>query len=403
MSTPVPKRLDPASRLPTSEVERMFSLLRNTRLPEKDIVPGAGETWDYGMPLARLEELKEYWLETWKFDEFLADISRWEHYTVEIEGIDVHYIHVKSGKEGAIPLLMTHGWPGSFYEFHKVMEPLSSPSSPGDPLFDLVVPSLPGYGFSAPPTRKGWTLVDTARVFNSLMVDVLGYKEYAAQGGDWGWVVTRALTAYHSDHCVLAHFNNIVEYPPVYQYPFLVAMQLLPKWAGRSVGGWVMSGSEMDALENHQKFRTIGSGYYDLQRTKPTTIGYALVDHPLGLLAYMGEKYHGWVDRSSALSDADIITTMSLYFITRTFATSVLTYYETPYALFMTQPRQKQGKTAISLFSHDVLGAPRSWVQRVLNVVSYREHEKGGHFAALEVPDIIMTDVREFVKGNWKK
>ncbi|KZO95951.1 epoxide hydrolase [Calocera viscosa TUFC12733] len=405
MSTPLPQPvlLDPASRLPQAEVSRFLTLLRESRLPETDILPGASTGWEYGIPLTRLQELRTYGLEKWNYDAFLADISRFQHYTVEIEGISVHYVHARASREGAVPLLMTHGWPGSFYEFHKVVGPLSSPSAEEDPAFDVVLPSLPGFGFSGPPPRKGWTLMDTARVFNTLMVDVLGYGEYVAQGGDWGYVVTRALTANHGDHCVLAHFNNLLELPPAYHYPVLTAMALLPKWAGRRVGSTILTQPEMDGLDRQMQFRKTGLGYVSIQSTKPATIGYALVDHPVGLLAYLGEKYSTWTDPASKATDDDVVSTVALYFLTRTFHTSVLPYYETKHTQYMYLPKQVKGKTGLSVFQFDVLGAPRSWASRVLNVVYYKRHDHGGHFAGLEMPEALVGDVREFVKGHWGK
>ncbi|KZT55040.1 epoxide hydrolase [Calocera cornea HHB12733] len=399
---PQPQPLIPASRLPKPEVERMLALLRGSRLPAADLVPGGSDSWDYGMPLSRLRELRAHWLEQWSFDGWLAEISRFEHFTVQIEGIELHYVHARAGREGAVPLLLSHGWPGSFFEFHKVIGPLSSPDSAEDPAFDLVVPSLPGFGFSGPPPRKGWTLVDTARVFNTLMVDVLGYKQYVAQGGDWGYVVTRALTAYHSEHCVLAHFNNLIELPPTYQYPVLAAMAVLPQWASHRVGSLVLTEGDMEGLQRTMDFRARGMGYHAIQSTKPATIGYALADHPLGLLAYLGEKYHAWTDPSSSLSDDEIVSTVALYFLTGTFHTSVLPYYENKHTQFMSLPRQARGRAGMSVFRFDVLGAPKSWASRVLNVVFYKRHDRGGHFAGLEMPDTLVADVREFVRGNWK-
>ncbi|KZT55042.1 epoxide hydrolase [Calocera cornea HHB12733] len=400
-SVPVkPQRLNPAGRMPRAEVERMLDLLRSTRLPEEDIVPGA--SWEYGVQLARLRELRTYWLEKWSFDELLADISRFEHYTVEIEGISVHYVHARAGRQGAVPLIISHGWPMTFYESHKLIGPLSSPTSLEDPAFDVVVPSLPGFGFSGPPPRKGWTLEDTARVFNTLMVDVLGYSTYVAQGGDWGYVITRWLTASHADHCVLAHFNNLIEKPPTAHYPVLTAMAVLPNWAGRRVGSLILTEPEMAGVDRQMAFSKTGRGYFVLHSTKPATIGYALSDHPLGLLAYIGEKYHGWADPSRPISNADIVSTVVLYFLTGTFHTSLLPYYENDPAKHMALPRQVVGKSGVSVFQFDGLAVPRSWANRVLNVVYYKRHEQGGHFAGLESPDALTLDIREFVKANWR-
>jgi len=399
---PTPKRLNPADRLTTAEAARMLGLLRDSRLPANEALPGA--SWECGIPLERLRELREYWLKEWSFEEFVKEISKYEHYTVEIEGVEVHYVHASAGKEGAVPMMMTHGWPGTFYEFHKVIGPLTSPSGDEDPAFDIVLPSLPGFGFSGPAPRKGWTFVDTARVFDTLMVEVLGYEDYVAQGGDWGGAVTRALTANHNDHCTLAHFNNLFEMPPWYHLPVLGAMQVLPKSLGRRVGSMAMTEGEMDDLRRYGGFMMSGLGYYIIQSTMPTTIGYALSDNPLGLLAYIGEKYHGWVDPSHPLSNEDIVSTVALYFLTQSFGTSVLPYYETAQvARTLKLGKQVKGKTGMSVFRWDVLGSPKSWMGRVLNVTFHKRHEQGGHFPGLELPEVLVQDVREFVQGNWQR
>jgi len=190
--------------------------------------------------------------------------------------------------------------------------------------------------------------------------------------------------------------------PPKIHYPALALMGVLPKSLGGYVGSFILTPQEQDCLARQMEFRKTGAGYFQLQSTKPATIGYALYDSPLGLLTYVGEKYHAWVDPTHPLTNKDIVNTVALYFLTRTFHTSILPYYENNPTNWFKMSKQKKGKTGISVFKYDVLGTPRGWASTVLNVTYYKHHEEGGHFAGLEQPESLIGDVREFVTANWK-
>jgi len=377
----------------------MLRLLRDTRLPPTEITPGA--SWEHGMLLSYLRSLKTYWEEEWTYQALLDKLGQWKHYTVEIEGLDVHFMHVRSSREGAIPLLLSHGWPGSVLEFQKVIGPLTEPEEPGAPAFHLVIPSLPGFIFSGPLPKKDLTLNWTAQVFNTLMVDILGYKEYVAQGGDWSSVVLRQLSRSHGQSCKLAHYNNFYANPSPVEGFVRTALGYVPFGLGSYFKSWIYSRDELVRMEHSEKFVKDGAAYSFFMRTKPATIGYAIYDSPLGILSWVGEKYHGWVDDNHPLPLEEIVDTVALYYLTGTIHTAAMTYYDNKSRKDDWVPLEKHGKTAISAFRWDMLFAPERWTKRVANVVWYKFHPEGGHFAALEQPELLVADVRESVTLHW--
>ena len=376
-------------RIEEEEVDRLYDKIRDTRHPTQDVVPGAGE--DYGLPTTWAEELTYYWVRhyTWLFAQ--NRINQFSHFMTSIEDLDIHFIHQKSSKPDAIPILLIHGWPGSFHEFSEVIDPLCQGSDAG-PSFHCIVPSLPGFCFSSPPPRKGWTVKDTARIFHALMLR-LGYNQYAVQAGDWGQFVARELGANpaYSQNCKVIHLN----YCP----------GALPE----NLSDGDLSDREKKARDRGIDWRTNHVGYAVLMRTRPQSLGWMLQDNPLGLLAFVGEKYieasNPEVHNSSKWRD-HILTTVCLYHFNNCIMTSALIYYEnTPHHLFASYAieEENQIKCPFGYTSYLFDTAPNSKraVERTGNLVFYKERDYAGHFACLEDPKGVVEDIRETVGKHW--
>lgn len=391
ISQPRPFRIN----IPENEVNRMKHLIELSRLPEHDLLPGA--SWDYGVDLAWLRGMKDEWLAGFDWRSVEEELNQWPQFQVDIEGVTIHYIHAKSSDPTAIPLILSHGWPGSVYEFHKVIGPLVNPPE-GEQAFHLVVPSLPGYGFSSAPPWKGWTLNDTARCFDHLMSGVLEYPSYAAQGGDWGSFVTTHLGTPTYPSCKAIHLNMRAVQPPVSALLSGALAYLLPARIQSSFVSWLYSPTDLDVLQRLKYYALHQNGYFAEHATRPFTIGLAIQDSPIGLLAWIGEKFREWSDPDVFPTSAlrrDIIATVSLYFLTATFATSTLPYKENV-SVAWKPPVRITKPFGFSHFRHDILVMPRTWVERGGNLVWRNQHERGGHFVALDYPEGLVHDVRAF-------
>ena len=372
------------------EVDRLFSRIRNTRHPTKDVVSGAGQ--DYGIPTDWALDLLDYWQNGYSWPEAQERMNQSTHFTTAIESLNIHFIHQRSSNPDAIPILLLHGWPGSFHEFSEVINPLCQGGGNGTTSFHCIVPSLPGFCFSSPSARKGWTVKDTARVFQTLMLR-LGYTQYCVQAGDWGQFIARELGANpaYYDNCKVIHLN----YCPGASPKDLSDKDLTPREKEVSARG-------LDWRTNHV-------GYAVLMRTRPQTLGWMLQDSPLGLLVFVGEKYHEAsnpkVHRNPNWKD-HILTTVCLYYFTRCITTSALIYYEnTPHHLFATfaMEEENQIKCPFGYTSYLYDTAPNSnrAVERTGNLVFYKERDYAGHFACLEDPAGIVEDIREVVGTHW--
>lgn len=290
--------------IPPQEVSRLFHKLSDTRLPPYPVVPDADA--DYGPPLPWIRKLKQKWEESYKWAPVQAKISKWKHYTTQLEDMSIHFVHepAKRNAEGAIPLLLVHGWPGSWYEFSRCIDPLTNPSG-DEQAFHVVVPSLPGFTWSTGPPRRDWTLQDTARIFDTLM-QRLGYTTYAAQGGDWGHWVVRELGARYGGTCKALHTNMCPSKPPGSE----------AQWTDREKTAQGMADWWLGKPRHEGKM-----GYAIEMRTHPQTIGIACSDSPVGILAWIGEKYYELVDpmyhdlENEGFVE-DVCTTLSLYFFT---------------------------------------------------------------------------------------
>ncbi|TFK24938.1 epoxide hydrolase [Coprinopsis marcescibilis] len=374
-----------------ADLQLLKKKLDLVRLPDE--LEDAGT--DYGLPLADVRRLTEYWKDgfDWrkqeaKLNEELPQFTR----DIEAEGfgaLNIHYIHKKSQVVDAIPLLFIHGWPGSFVEVRKIL-PLLVEESPEHPSFHVVAISLPGYGFSEAPKKRGFEANQMAEIGHKLML-ALGYKEYVVQGGDLGALVGRVMSQlYGLKHVKAWHTNLPVGYPPhPIKRPLLLLRHLLFNYSAKDAA----------ALERTMKFQSEGSAYMQLQQTKPQTLSYSLADSPVGLLGWLYEKMAAWSDGYRWTND-EVLTWVSLYWFSRGGpAASLRIYYE------MRQARGEGGHlsnletetpTGYSYFPREIVALPKSWYTSGFpNVIFESEHESGGHFAAWEQPEALVGDLRK--------
>jgi pimeloyl-ACP methyl ester carboxylesterase len=348
--------------IPQADLDDLRDRLDRTRWPDE--LPDAG--WDYGIPLERVKQLAEYWRTGFDWRAREAEINRHPQFVTEIDGQTVHFVHVRSSRPDALPLILTHGWPGSFVEFLDVIEPLSAD-------FHLVIPSIPGFGFSGPTTDKGWDVNRVARAWAELM-SRLGYERYGAQGGDWGAGVTRALGAIDAEHVVGVHLNYLPTPPPPG-----VDIELNDKDKAR--------------LDKIRAFVANRPGYQVLQGTRPQTISYALTDSPVGQLAWIAEKFTEWTDPESTISDDRILTDISIYWFTATAGSAARLTKESGVG---GRPPACEVPVGVAVLPHDITQSIRPYAEKQLDIVHWSEFEAGGHFAALEVPEAFARDVLAF-------
>ncbi|KAJ1305143.1 hypothetical protein OPQ81_000179 [Rhizoctonia solani] len=363
----------------------MKTLIQQTRLPKISVLGSSGA----GIRLSWLRDRQKDWIGLFNWEKEERGMNRFNHSTVDIGNMTVHFIHQKSSDPNAIPLLLTHGWPGSFYEFHQVIGPLSSPGGQSNISFHVVVPSLPGFGFSS-PGPPGWTLNNTADLFDTLLTEVLGYKSYAAVGGDWGCVVTWRLHNNHPEHVKAVLYVGMVPQ----MGPSLEDLNNYPNFANQTA---TMADAERQRIQFNAMFPTDGWGYFLEQSTRPATIGLALFDNPIGQLAWIGEKYLSdplMGTYPSTLDDNTIMTSVSLYYLTGTFETSINTYYQNPKEF---APGMRHATNNIPMgfasYRYEAQYFPQFYVAQVGNLVYYSDHERGGHFSALDNPPAYLADL----------
>ncbi|KAH9480334.1 Putative epoxide hydrolase [Psilocybe cubensis] len=377
-------------------IDQLRRKLEATVFPDE--LDGAG--WDYGPPLADMRRLVARWKDgyDWKkheaqLNEELPQFTR----DIEVDGfgkLNIHYVHKKSAVTDAIPLLFVHGWPGSFYEIRKML-PLLTEGSSDHPSFHVVAISLPGYGFSEAPKKKGFELVQFAEVGNKLML-ALGYNEYVTQGGDWGFFITRRLVQlYGQKHCKAWHTNIALAPPPhPIRNPLTYLSQL---FSG-------LTAADKKGLERSQWYHQKSSGYFHEQATQPQTLGYSLADSPVGLLGWIYEKLVTWTD-NYPWEDDEVLTWISIYWFSRAGpAASVRIYYEVSNAnpTFLTgiTPQPTTTPMGHSYFPKELIVLPRKWL-KAPNLVFESDHQKGGHFAAHEQPHELASDLRKmFGRGG---
>ncbi len=366
--------------VPDAVLTDLKSRLRNTRWPEAEVV----DDWSQGAPLKWIKDVCGYWAERYDWRKREAALNRFPQFTTEIDGLGIHFIHARSPHAQAMPLIITHGWPGSVVEFHKVIEPLVDPVAHGGSAVDafhVVCPSLPGFGFSGKPTTTGWGIDAIARAWAVLM-DRLGYPSYGAQGGDWGSAVTTAIGALDADHCAGIHIT--------------LAMGTRPNV------GETPTPEEARALKGLQYYADWDSGYSKQQSTRPQTLGYALTDSPSGQAAWILEKFWAWTDCNghpeNILSRDELLDNVMLYWVTASAASSARLYWES-FGPKRRTPHTVKVPTGVAVFPKEIVTPVRKWMEAgYANIAHWSEMPKGGHFAAFEQPELFVKEVRDYFR-----
>lgn len=350
--------------------------------------------WQLGMSTPVLKDIQTYWLESYDWRAAEAELNQYPQFIAEIDGLPIHFLHIIGEAEGKRPLLLTHGWPGSVFEFYEAIGPLAYPSQHGgqpEDAFDLIIPSLPGYGFSGKPSAPLGQRA-TAKLWNTLMQDVLGYDTYLAQGGDWGGMVTSWIgfdhgTVDQKGGCKAIHLN-------------MIGLRPTPATPEND--------EEIAWLQNSQVAMQMEGSYLMQQATKPQTLAMSLMDSPMGTAAWVLEKFHGWSDLKdgdlySVYTRDQLLTNLMIYLVNDAIATSV--WY---YAAFFGEggPGLPEGQrcetpTGFANFPGETVytAPPRSWCKRAYNITHWTEQSRGGHFAAMEVPDLFVEDVRLWARA----
>lgn len=368
--------------VPDDQIADLHRRLDAVRWPEKETV----DDWSQGVPLAFMQRFCHYWRHEYDWRRCEATLNRFGQYRATIDGLGIHFLHLRSPEPDALPLLLTHGWPGSVIEFVKAAEPLSNPAAHGgDPrqAFHLVIPSLPGYGFSEKPSKTGWDVVRIARAWTQLM-RLLGYQRFVAQGGDWGAMVTTALAGQAPPECLGVHLNMPLAFPT----PEDLAAELTP--------------AEAAALAHFKAFNEQGNGYSKQQSTRPQTLGYSLVDSPVGQAAWIVEKFHAWSDCDgdplSIFTMDELLDNIMLYWLSGSGASSGRLYWQS-FHVSMQLPATDTW-SGCTIFPKEILRPSRRWAEhKYRNIGYWSEATKGGHFAAMEQPAIFVDEVRACFAG----
>jgi pimeloyl-ACP methyl ester carboxylesterase len=372
----VPFRID----VTDAELDDLRDRLHRTRWPERETV----DDWSQGMPLAYAQELCSYWADTYDWREREALLNRFDQYRTEIDGLGIHFLHVRSPEADALPLVITHGWPGSIVEFQEVIGPLTDPVAHGgdaQDAFHVVCPSLPGYGFSDKPARAGWGVQRIGTAWAQLMAR-LGYERYGAQGGDWGSSVTTAIGKQDPEHVAGVHTNMPLAFPDP------------------SMGEFTER--ELEAVASFQHYQEQEAGYSTQQATRPQTVGYGLVDSPAAQLAWIVEKFWAWTDcdghPENVLTRDQLLDNVMLYWAPGNGASSARLYWESfrdMAAMFEPVPVP----VGVSIFPKEIFRPSRRWAEpRFPDLRHWNELDRGGHFAAFEQPETFVSEVREFFR-----
>jgi len=344
--------------------------------------------WDYGTNLDYMRELCAWWLERFDWRAQEERLNRFAHFKAPVDGIDIHYVHERGSGPAPLPLIISHGWPGSVVEFLDLIEPLAHPERFGgsvDDAFDVVAPSLPGFGFSGRPSRPMGPRA-MAGLFHCLMTEVLGYEGYLAQGGDWGGAISSFLGLDHAPACRGIHIN-------------IMTMRHCEAPQGPEEEAWARRFVREQEMED---------GYRTQQGTRPQTLSYAMMDSPVGVAAWIVEKFRSWSDLEggeleSAHDRDTLLANIMVYLVTRTFNTASWIYYgrrEEGGRMLSAEGRRVEVPTAAALFPAEFLSwPPRSYVERMYNVARWTEMPRGGHFAALEQPGLLVEDIRAFARA----
>jgi len=374
-----PFRID----IPQSELDDLRARLSNVRWP--DDLPGVG--WSRGVPIAYMKKLAEYWRTEYNWREHEARINGYPQFIANIDGQNIHFLHVRSSEPGAIPLMLLHGWPGSFVEFLELIGPLTNPKayggSSGD-AFHLVIPSLPGHGFSGPVSEPGWTDGKVAEALVKLM-ERLGYEKYGLQGGDIGAFIAPRMGRIAPDRVLGIHVNALVTFP-----------------SGDPADMAGLTELEQRRLAEFKRWNDDLMGYMHIQGTRPQTVAYGLTDSPAGQLAWIVEKFKDWTNPAAELpEDAvnldQLLTNVTIYWLTNTARSSANAYYERFHDASLWAPIERSPvPTGVAAFPGDV--SIRRFAEKQHTIVHWSDFDRGGHFAAMEAPDLLADDVRTFFR-----
>jgi pimeloyl-ACP methyl ester carboxylesterase len=380
MTEMTPYRID----IPPSDLDDLTARLARTRWGQ----PLPGDAWERGVPVPYLRDLTRYWAEEYDWRREEKRLNGYPQFVTEIDGQRLHFLHVRSPEPDALPLVLVHGWPGSIVEFLDVIGPLTDPGAHGgDPAdaFDVVVPSLPGFGFSTPLADAGWDSHRIAGAFADLM-RALGYQRYGAQGGDFGAFVAPDLGRVDPDHVVGVHVNA-------------ASMGFIPFGELDPAEEAELTDAERVRLARMRRFLSEGNAYFQIQATRPQTLAHALVDSPAGQLAWIVEKFREWTHGDGRPEDAvdrdRLLTNVMLYWLTGSAGSAANLYYESMHSRHW--PTPSTVATGVAVFAEDI--AIRRYAERGNRIVHWSEFDRGGHFAALEAPDLFVDDVRTFFRS----
>ncbi len=379
MGAITPFRVD----VPDAALSDLRERLSRTRLPNQV----DGVAWDQGTDRGYLADLLAYWRDEFDWRAAEARINAFDQFVTEVDGQQIHFVHHRSPEPDALPLLISHGWPGSIVEFLDVIGPLTDPRAHGgDPAsaFHVVAPSLPGYGFSGPTRAPGWNPRRIAEAYVGLMA-ALGYDRYGTQGGDWGSIVAANMADLDPAHVAGLHLNFLTVPKPADADPAALTPDEQADLA--AIHGW----------------RQTGAGYQEIQGTKPQTLGYALEDSPAGLAAWIVEKFGAWSDGGpdpeASFTRDQLLTNITVYWVTATATSSTRLYYEMRQVGRAAIPQEYVAvPTGVANFPGEVTRTPRSWAEHRYNITHWTEQPRGGHFAAMQVPDLFVDDVRAFFR-----
>ncbi len=368
--------------IPQTILDDLQKRLARTRWPDE--VEGAG--WDYGTSLAYLKDLTAYWQNRFDWRKQEAKLNQFSQFRTKIDGLDIHFVHEQGTGPKPMPIIITHGWPGSFFEIYKLIPLLTDPASyGGNPAdsFDVIVPSLPGFGFSDSPKERGMmTSRRAAELWAKLMTEVLGYERFAAAGGDFGSIVTQYLAADHPELLVGIHLTYIGHYMSVPDPSEL-------------------SEAEKRYLDALLQWSMREGAYYMIQSTKPQTLAYSLNDSPAGIAAWIAEKFHSWTDSDAVgkhgITRDELLTNIMIYWVTGTIGSSFRIYSEDMSRKLEPLPAVP---AAFASFPKDLNPPPREWVERRLHLQQWTEMPRGGHFAAMEEPELLAEDIRKFFRTH---
>lgn len=393
--------------IPDAQLDDMMDRLKRTRFPEDF----ANDDWTYGYNTAYHKQLIDYWINEYDWRDVERRMNELPHFRIDLMGVPLHFIHVKGKGKNPMPLLIHHGWPWTFWDLRKVIGPLTDPVAYGgkaEDSFDVVLISLPGYGFSSPLKTTGWNFWRTADLENALMKDVLGYEKYATAGGDWGALVAQqhghkyekdVIGVYTHFAAQMSHYlPSHPDQPPGVKFDPILGLPAESEYTAEEAG-W---------FERGKHFVQHESGYGEIQLTKPQTLAALFADSPAGQLAWITEKRYFWglAERGKGTPafekvwpKEDLITTAAVYFLTNTGGTSSRYYWEcrgNPWTPSHDRFPVVGAPTAVSVFPGEIYKPPMSWTSKYFNLKQYRVHDAGGHFAPLEVPDLFVDDVRTF-------